>query len=278
MLDSFDMTAIPDLPEIRERYLALREAVAAAEERAGRVPGSVAIELAAKYQTPERVAAALEAGATLLGHNIIQQLTASESALAEMARPETARSEMAQSELTPAKRATAGGGTLRHRTHVIGHVQSNKAAKAIAFAQCIETLDSFELAGRLNRLQGGRREAAGTADPGPFDVFLQINSSGAPRQFGVAPEAAPELAGRIAKLENLRLAGLMTIGAHTADVREIARSFQVVRELRDSLVAAGLRSVADLSMGMTGDMEIAIAEGSTIVRVGTAVFGPRPRA
>lgn len=273
MLDSFDMTAIPDLPEIRERYLALREAVAAAEERAGRAPGSVTIELAAKYQAPERVAAALEAGATLLGHNIIQQLTASESALAEMAQSETARSA-----LTPAERATPGAGTLRHRTHVIGHVQSNKAAKAIAFAQCIETLDSFELAERLNRLQGGRREAAGTADPGPFDVFLQVNSSGAPQQFGVAPEAAPELAGRIAELENLRLAGLMTIGTHTADVREIARSFQVVRELRDSLVAAGLRSVADLSMGMTGDMEIAIAEGSTIVRVGTAVFGPRPRA
>lgn len=260
MLSAFDMTAIPNLAEIRERYCALREAVAEAESKAGRPAGSVAIELAVKYQSPERIAAALEAGAHLFGHNIIQQLAASEGALAEMQRTDSTSRHIP----LPA-----------HRTHVIGHVQSNKAAKALAFASCIETLDSVELAERLNRLQGERRAANGNF--GPFDVFLQINSSGAPSQFGVSPAEARELAARVATMEHLNLAGLMTIGAHTDDTRSIARSFEVVRELREELVAAGFQSVVELSMGMTGDMDIAIAEGSTIVRVGTAVFGPRPR-
>lgn len=242
MLDSFDMTAVPDLAEIGERYRALCETVRNAEERAGRDSGSVRVELAAKYQSPQRVLAALQAGAELIGHNLIQQLTASEESLREMGAP-------------------------AHRTHVIGHVQKNKAGKALAYADCIETVDSLELAERLNRLASERET--------PFDIFLQVNSSGAQSQFGIAPEKVLDLAGTIAELESLRIVGLMTIGAHSEDTRKIARSFEVVRLLRDDLHAAGIASATELSMGMTGDMEIAIAEGSTIIRVGTAVFGAR---
>ncbi|MBR5950148.1 MAG: alanine racemase, partial [Actinomycetaceae bacterium] len=140
------MTTIPDLAEIGKRYQALCETVHTYEENAGRTNGSVHIELAAKYQSPERIQAALDAGADLLGHNIIQQLVASEKALNEMGAP-------------------------THRTHVIGHVQKNKAGKALAYADCIETIDSLELAQRLNRLAGDRNRA--------FDIFLQVNSSGA---------------------------------------------------------------------------------------------------
>lgn len=243
MLELFDMTAVPGLAEIGERYQALRETVRACEGRAGREGGSVRIELAAKYQSPERVLAALRAGADLIGHNLIQQLAAGEEALSELGAP-------------------------AHRTHVIGHVQKNKAGKALAYTDCIETVDSLELAQRLNRLANEKGK--------PLDIFLQVNSSGAQSQFGIAPEQVLDLAGQIAELEHLKIAGLMTIGAHSEDTHEITRSFERTRNLRDDLQAAGITSAAELSMGMTGDMEIAIAEGSTIIRVGTAVFGPRP--
>ena len=244
------MSEIPSVEEIAGRFARLQEQVRGAEAAAGRSQESVQIELAAKYQAPERVLAALQAGGTLLGHNIIQQLEASETALAAAAAP-------------------------AHRTHVIGHVQNNKAAKALRYSQCIETVDSLKLATRLDRLRGEHIQPWGEQQP--FDIMIQVNSSGAQSQYGRNPEQVLDLAGRIAKLPHLRIIGLMTIGAHTDETSEIARSFQIVRELRDELQASGIASATELSMGMTHDMDIAIAEGSTIVRVGTTVFGPRPQ-
>lgn len=244
------MSEIPSVEEIAGRFARLQEQVRGAEAAAGRSQESVQIELAAKYQAPERVLAALQAGSTLLGHNIIQQLEASETALAAAAAP-------------------------AHRTHVIGHVQNNKAAKALRYSQCIETVDSLNLATRLDRLRGEHIQPWGEQQP--FDIMIQVNSSGAQSQYGRNPEQVLDLAGRIAELPHLRIIGLMTIGAHTDETSEIARSFQIVRELRDELQASGIASATELSMGMTHDMDIAIAEGSTIVRVGTAVFGPRPQ-
>ncbi|MCF2705884.1 YggS family pyridoxal phosphate-dependent enzyme [Arcanobacterium haemolyticum] len=245
------MSIIPSLAEIPGRIARLHERVAQATAAAGREDQSVAIELAVKYQAPERVLAALDAGATLLGHNIIQQLESGEAALERAAAP-------------------------THRTHVIGHVQTNKAGKALDWADCIETLDSIKLAERLNRLQEDRL-TSGRANK-PFDVMIQVNSSGAASQYGIAPEEVVEFAAGISSLAHLRLIGLMTIGAHTDNVRDIARSFEIVRNLRDQLHDNGMEDVAELSMGMTHDLDIAIAEGSTIIRVGTAVFGPRPQA
>ena len=244
------MSEIPSVEEIAGRFARLQEQVRGAEAAAGRSQESVQIELAAKYQAPERVLAALQAGGTLLGHNIIQQLEASETALAAAAAP-------------------------AHRTHVIGHVQNNKAAKALRYSQCIETVDSLKLATRLDRLRGEHIQPWGEQQP--FDIMIQVNSSGAQSQYGRNPEQVLDLAGRIAELPHLRIIGLMTIGAHTDETSEIARSFQIVRELRDELQASGIASATELSMGMTHDMDIAIAEGSTIVRVGTTVFGPRPQ-
>lgn len=244
------MSEIPSVEEIAGRFARLQEQVRGAEAAAGRSQESVQIELAAKYQAPERVLAALQAGSTLLGHNIIQQLEASETALAAAAAP-------------------------AHRTHVIGHVQNNKAAKALRYSQCIETVDSLKLATRLDRLRGEHIQPWGEQQP--FDIMIQVNSSGAQSQYGRNPEQVLDLAGQIAELPHLRIIGLMTIGAHTDETSEIARSFQIVRELRDELQASGIASATELSMGMTHDMDIAIAEGSTIVRVGTAVFGPRPQ-
>ncbi len=242
---------IPGLEEIAARYHTLEERVREAEVKAGRESESVSIELAVKYQSLARVRAALDAGAQLLGHNLIHQLEEGESGLHTLTS-------------TP---------PCTHRTHVIGHVQSNKAGKALAWAQCIETVDTLKLAERLNRLQGERIARGEATDP--FDIMVQVNSSGAPSQYGVDPALAEELVGAIAALPHLRPIGLMTIGAHTENVGTIAHSFSVVRELRESLRRAGYDSLVELSMGMTHDLDIAIAEGSTIIRVGTAVFGPR---
>lgn len=252
---SFEGVSRPDVSEIAGRWESLRDKVAAAASRAGRGENAVSILLAAKFQEPERVAAALRAGGGLIGHNYIQQLEEGETALAELGAPS-------------------------HRVHVIGHVQANKAGKAIRAADCIETLDSLKLAARLDRLQG-ERIAAGELRKdggplGPFDVMIQVNSAGSESQYGADPSGVVDLAGAVAELPNLRLVGLMLIGANTDDVAAVAASHARVRELRDAVRAAGVASCTELSMGMTGDMEIAIAEGSTEVRVGTAVFGPRP--
>ena len=252
---SFEGVSRPDVSEIAGRWESLRDKVAAAASRAGRGENAVSILLAAKFQEPERVAAALRAGGGLIGHNYIQQLEEGETALAELGAPS-------------------------HRVHVIGHVQANKAGKAIRAADCIETLDSLKLAARLDRLHG-ERIAAGElrkdgSPLGPFDVMIQVNSAGSESQYGVDPSGVVDLAGAVAELSNLRLVGLMLIGANTDDVAAVAASHARVRELRDAVRAAGVASCTELSMGMTGDMEIAIAEGSTEVRVGTAVFGPRP--
>ena len=252
---SFEGVSRPDVSEIAGRWESLRDKVAAAASRAGRGENAVSILLAAKFQEPERVAAALRAGGGLIGHNYIQQLEEGETALAELGAPS-------------------------HRVHVIGHVQANKAGKAIRAADCIETLDSLKLAARLDRLHG-ERIAAGELRKdggplGPFDVMIQVNSAGSESQYGVDPSGVVDLAGAVAELSNLRLVGLMLVGANTDDVAAVAASHARVRELRDAVRAAGVASCTELSMGMTGDMEIAIAEGSTEVRVGTAVFGPRP--
>lgn len=252
---SFEGVSRPDVSEIAGRWESLRDKVAAAASRAGRGENAVSILLAAKFQEPERVAAALRAGGGLIGHNYIQQLEEGETALAELGAPS-------------------------HRVHVIGHVQANKAGKAIRAADCIETLDSLKLAARLDRLHG-ERIAAGELRKdggplGPFDVMIQVNSAGSESQYGVDPSGVVDLAGAVAELSNLRLVGLMLIGTNTDDVAAVAASHARVRELRDAVRAAGVASCTELSMGMTGDMEIAIAEGSTEVRVGTAVFGPRP--
>ena len=252
---SFEGISRPDASEIAGRWERLRDKVAAAASRAGRDENAVSILLAAKFQEPERVVAALRAGGGLIGHNYIQQLEEGERALSELGAP-------------------------FHRVHVIGHVQANKAGKAIRAADCIETLDSLKLAARLDRLQGERISAGELGKDGsplgPFDVMIQVNSAGSESQYGVDPSGVVDLAGAVAELPNLRLVGLMLIGANTDDVAAVAASHARVRELRDAVRAAGVASCTELSMGMTGDMEIAIAEGSTEVRVGTAVFGPRP--
>ncbi|WP_124039758.1 YggS family pyridoxal phosphate-dependent enzyme [Neoactinobaculum massilliense] len=274
---------IPSVEEIPARLTAVVEDLRGTEDKLGLPVGTVRLELAVKYQSVPRIRAALDHGGRFIGHNILQQLEATESELTPAGRtaPEgnatgatavvghDAADWNGQDATAPAR-----AGEPPHWTHVIGHVQSNKAAIALEWADCIETLDSARLARRLDRLQGERMDA-GLAT-GPFSVYIQVNSSGAESQYGVTPDDALWLADTVADLPHLRLAGLMTIGAHTEDPSDIAASFRTTRQLRDR-IRGDQPTCTELSMGMTQDLEIAVAEGSTVVRIGRAVFGPRPR-
>ncbi|WP_216382731.1 YggS family pyridoxal phosphate-dependent enzyme [Arcanobacterium phocae] len=208
----------------------------------------VDLMLAAKHQPLERLIEAYTAGGTLMGHNLIDQLAT----------------------------ATAGlhGANIHPYTAVIGHVQSNKLSIAMRWADRIDTVDSLKTTQRINRRQEARI-ASGEAT-GPYPILLQLNSSGAPTQSGCSPESFVELARVISDLQFVRIAGVMTIGARgsEADIRaSFVRTRQLAEQMRE---LPGLEQADVLSMGMSGDLRLAIEEGSTVVRVGTAIFGTRP--
>lgn len=234
------------LREVRAR---LRDA----ESAAGRDAGSVRLLLATKTVPAELVRAAVEADAAdvrdgaasapvLLGENRVQELVAKAPVLADLAA----------------------------ELHLIGPVQSNKVNHAIRWAACVEGVDSLELARRLSeRCVATERE---------LDVLVQVNVSGEPTKRGIAPDEALGLAVAVAALPGLHLRGLMTVGANSADPGLVRAGYARLRSLRDALVssgAPGTAEAADLSMGMSGDLELAVAEGATVVRIGTAVFGSR---
>lgn len=229
--------------QIAARIAAVRTRVATAAEAAGRSPSQVRLLLATKTLPDDVVRAAVLAGADLVGENRVQELVAHAAAVAD----------------------------LRPEVHLIGHLQSNKVTAAVhperPFVSCVESVDGFALAERLSRR---------CADLGrDLDVMVQVNVSGEATKSGVPPEAAAELAARVAALPRLHVRGFMTIGLNSPDAAAVRAGYAGLRAVRDA-VAGDLPDACELSMGMSGDLELAVAEGATIVRVGTAVFGARP--
>lgn len=223
-----------------DRIAAARDRIAQASDAAGRDPGEVRLLLATKTMPAGVVLEAVRAGADLIGENRVQELAAKGPALD-----------------TPDERP---------QVHLIGHLQSNKVNAALRWADCLETIDTLALAERVaHRCRAENRV---------LDVMVQVNTSGEPTKSGVPPEQAAELADAVAETEGLRLRGFMTIGANTDDEREVRASYARLRAVRDA-VAGRVPSARELSMGMSRDFPWAVAEGATIVRLGTAVFGPR---
>jgi pyridoxal phosphate enzyme (YggS family) len=225
-------TVAENLSEVRER-------IARAAERAGRSASSIRLVAVSKQQPVEAIREAIAAGATEIGENYVQE---AESKLRSL-------------------------GETRVIRHFIGHLQRNKAARAAALFDVVQTVDSAQLASALSR-QGVDRGH-------PLEVLLEVNISGEPAKFGVDPGDLPQLVGRLAELPGLRLCGLMGMGPLHADEQRISGSFEQLRKLFEALPAE-YRHV--LSMGMTGDYEQAIIAGSTLVRIGTGIFGPRRQA
>lgn len=230
------------MEEYGERLRAVVARVRAAEQASGRSAGAVKVLLATKTQPAEIVRAVFElpeAVGMLRGENRVQELVAKGDALADLELP----------------------------THLIGPLQSNKINAALRWVDTVESVATIELAQALSsRLEPER----------VLDVMIQVNVSGEPTKSGVVPEAAVEVAQAVAELPQLRVTGFMTIGANTRDEQVIRVGYARLASVRDQAVTQGLATATELSMGMSNDLEAAIAEGATIVRVGTAVFGARP--
>jgi pyridoxal phosphate enzyme (YggS family) len=226
-----------DFAALPERLAEVRAEIARRQAAAGWTH-PVTILAVTKGFGPEAVAAALAAGLTELGENRVQE------ALAKMD--------------TPAGRRAAW--------HLIGHLQRNKAKYVPGRFALVHSVDSVPLAEELER----RAAAAGTRQR----VLVQVNVAGEPQKSGCAPAEALALARRVAALPHLALEGLMTLAPLTDDPAVPRRTFRALRAVRDALQEEGL-CLPTLSMGMSADYAIAVEEGATLVRLGTALFGPR---
>ena len=228
---------------VAERLNAARRLVRAAAEAAGREPDEVRILLATKTMPPAVIKQALVAGATLIGENRVQEVVAKADALAG----------------------------FPHTTHFIGHLQSNKVNQVLPHIQCLQTLDSTDLIGRLqSRLEKLDRD---------MDVLIQVNVSGESSKSGIAPADARSLTEAVGAAGRLHLRGFMTIGLNSPDRDAVRRGYRELAAIRSRAARErwpGAEGATELSMGMSGDFADAIAEGATIVRLGSAVFGPRP--
>jgi hypothetical protein len=228
------------------RLAALRERVAAAARRAGRSASEVTIVGAAKGQPLDLVAGAVEAGLECVGESFAQEAR----------------------ERVPALRAElARRGLALPRVHFIGRLQTNKARIVVPLCDCVESLDRPELARELAR----RAEAAGRR----LDVLLQLNLSGEARKGGAPAEALPDLLSACDGLPALSVVGLMTVPEADAPEATLRARFARLRELRDTAAREGHPGLRELSMGMSADFELAVEEGATLVRIGTALFGAR---
>ncbi|TDE01608.1 YggS family pyridoxal phosphate-dependent enzyme [Jiangella asiatica] len=227
--------------DIRANLAAVRARVDDACRAAGRRPDEVEVLLATKTQPAARVAVAVAAGARLIGENRVQELAEKDAWLASL----------------PCER------------HFIGHLQTNKVNQVLRYVSCVQSVDRPDVADRLQRRLAVLDQV--------LDVLVQVNTSGEDSKFGVAPADAVQLIGEVAKHDRLRVRGLMTVGLQSPDAAAVRASYRALREIRDRARDAVGLELPTLSMGMSGDLESAVAEGATMVRVGSAVFGPRPR-
>ena len=224
----------------------IEQRIAIAAGRSGRNVGDIALMAVTKTQPTERIREAYDAGHRLFGENRVQDFAAKAGALRDLQNAEW---------------------------HMIGHLQTNKAAKTAELFRAVDSVDSLKLAEKLDAAarQFGRR----------LDVLIEINVGGEAAKSGVAPDvsALEELLLAAPRLEALVFRGLMTVPPFTDDPEGARPYFRKLRELRAAIAARKLPAVAmtQLSMGMSHDFEVAIEEGSTCVRVGTAIFGERTK-
>ena len=230
------------LEDFQHNLSAVNARISGACHRAGRDPAQVRLLPVSKTIDEARIRLVHAAGCHFLGENKVQEAYSKWEAM---------------SDLTDL------------RWSVIGHLQTNKAKLVARFASEFQALDSLRLAAALDR----RLQAEGRS----LDVFVQVNSSGEASKYGLAPADVPEFVRQLPSFSSLRVRGLMTLAALSTEATRVRECFVLMRELRDRLrqdAPAGIE-MEDLSMGMSGDFEMAIEEGATVVRVGQAIFGAR---
>jgi pyridoxal phosphate enzyme (YggS family) len=224
---------------IADRVAAVRERIARAAARVGRTPGDITLVAISKTHPPESVREALAAGLHEFGENKVQEAEAKCAALRDLS-------------LT---------------WHLVGHLQGNKARKAAALFDVIHSVDSALLGQRLSRAA----EELGRE----LRVLVQVNVAGEAAKSGLAEAELLAVLEALRPLPALRAVGLMTVPPVTEDPEQARPWFARLRALRDAALQQGLLQGSELSMGMSHDLEAAVAEGATLVRVGTAIFGSR---
>jgi pyridoxal phosphate enzyme (YggS family) len=227
--------------QINQNLAEIKQRLTAAALEAGRDPGEVRLVAVTKTVKLDRLQEAVAAGHTHFGENYVQE--------------------------AKAKIASLGPGLT---WHFIGHLQSNKAKAAVEFFDLIHSVDRLRLAKALEQAAARLGKVQ--------DILLQVNLAGEASKSGTAPEDTEDLLIEISKMPHLRVLGLMTMPPWLPDPEEVRPYFRALRELRDRLRQQQLvdGELPELSMGMTGDFEVAVAEGATLVRIGTAIFGQRP--
>lgn len=224
---------------LQDRLADVRDRIAAAARRSGRDAGGVTLVGVVKTLPEATIAEAVALGLMDLGENRVQE--------AELHQQRVARNAATW--------------------HMIGHLQRNKAGRALEMFDVFHCLDDLDLAHALAQraAKSGRR----------VQTLLEVNVSGESTKFGVSPEGAVELAEQVEQLPQLELKGLMTVGAPVERSEQARAGFAKLRELRERVAQRLARPLPELSMGMSGDFEVAVQEGATMVRVGTAIFGSR---
>ncbi|HEY5962087.1 MAG TPA: YggS family pyridoxal phosphate-dependent enzyme [Polyangiaceae bacterium] len=250
--------------QIKEQLQSIRERIARAAIDAGRRPSDVKLIAVSKYQPVAAIREAYAEGVRDFGENYVQELVSKAAELADL-----------------------------HdlRFHLIGHLQTNKVKSVVGLVSVVHTVDSLRLADAIaarhssSALSPAKRwpiaQSAATGciesrgNDAKLPVFIEVNLGGEAQKSGCAPDETKELLEGICARPELRAVGLMTVPPYSEDPRASRRYFDLLRELRDRL--ATTVHLSELSMGMTLDLEEAIAAGATVVRIGTAIFGERPR-
>ena len=235
------MSACPQV-DVLENVKRIRERVAEAAIRAGRSPDEIEIMAVTKTVEPERINEAVEAGLRLLGENRVQEMLSKIDAY-----------------------------DPRAEVHLIGHLQTNKVRKVIDRVSMIQSVDSLRLGLEIERCLVNVGKT--------LDVLVEVNVGGEASKSGIEPEQAEGLVAALAELPHLRVRGLMTIPPPETDPTQTRSYFRKIRKLLVDISHKNIDNVSmDIrSMGMSADYELAIEEGSTLVRIGSALFGKRPR-
>ncbi|UKB81456.1 YggS family pyridoxal phosphate-dependent enzyme [Chryseobacterium sp. MEBOG07] len=228
--------------DILHNLAVINDRIRSACEKSGRNIDEVKLLLATKTVSAERIKIALEHSQTLIAENKVQELKEKYDDLKN----------------TP------------HENHFIGHLQTNKIKDILKYdVICVQSLDRLELAEKLHQRL--------LVENKTIDVLIQVNTSNEESKFGVDPSEAIELTRKVAGFSTLKIKGLMTIGLFSAETEKVRSCFKILKNIQQDIMQENIPNVQmkELSMGMSGDLETAIEEGATIVRVGTAVFGAR---
>ncbi|OWP85622.1 YggS family pyridoxal phosphate enzyme [Flavobacterium covae] len=228
--------------EILKNINIIKERINNACKQNNRNPDEIKLLLATKTVSAERIKIALSTGSKLIAENKVQELKEKYESLKE----------------------------ISHINHFIGHLQTNKIKEILKYdVSCIQSLDHLDLAEKLHqRLQLENKT---------IDVLIQINTSREESKFGINPNNARNFIEKVAQFNTLKIKGLMTIGLFSAETDKVRDCFRLLKNIQEEIIALDIPNVEmkELSMGMSGDLETAIAEGATIIRIGTAIFGER---